>query len=282
MTNDLPRRRFIQIASGVGAVVAPFSTRAAPSPGPSAQGADPARSYLFFNSEEAAFVEAAAGRMVPDEPGSPGALQADVPWYIDRQLAGAWGNGLQLYAQGPFKKGTPSQGYQLPFTPAQIYRLGIQAISKSLAPQRFSQLSAPAQDDLLSRMDRGELVTEPVPASLFVATLWQNVQEGFFCDPAYGGNRGMVGWKLVGFPGAHAAYVDWVDQHNVPFRKAPVSMSQQSGHGSQHQRHEPQRAPTVPQTQTQTQTRGEQANRPARKDQDQQRMPVTPRKDRDR
>jgi len=42
-------------------------------------------------------------------------------------LAGAWGNGDRLYMQGPWKPGVPNQGYQLPLTPAQLYRAGIAA-----------------------------------------------------------------------------------------------------------------------------------------------------------
>jgi gluconate 2-dehydrogenase gamma chain len=34
----------------------------------------------------------------------------------------------------------------------------------------------------------------------------EHTVEGYFCDPVYGGNRGAVGWKLVGFPGAHWGY----------------------------------------------------------------------------
>ena len=47
--------------------------------------------------------------------------------YIDRALAGAWGKGDRLYMQGPWKIGVPSQGYQVPLTPAQLYRAGIEA-----------------------------------------------------------------------------------------------------------------------------------------------------------
>ena len=39
------------------------------------------------------------------------------------------------------------------------------------------------------------------PSSSFFALFRQNVLEGMLADPAYGGNRGMVGWKYVGFPG---------------------------------------------------------------------------------
>ena len=47
--------------------------------------------------------------------------------FIDRALAGGWGKGDRLYMQGPWQRGTPNQGYQLPLTPAQLYRAGIEA-----------------------------------------------------------------------------------------------------------------------------------------------------------
>ena len=40
------------------------------------------------------------------------------------------------------------------------------------------------------------------------------MQKGFFADPIYGGNRDMVAWKMIGFPGARYDYLDWVDRHN--------------------------------------------------------------------
>ena len=38
-----------------------------------------------------------------------------------------------------------------------------------------------------------------------------DVQTGFFADPIYGGNRDMVAWKMIGFPGARYNYLDWID-----------------------------------------------------------------------
>jgi gluconate 2-dehydrogenase gamma chain len=52
----------------------------------------------------------------------------------------------------------------------------------------------------------------------------QNTMEGFFADPLYGGNKGMAGWKMVGFPGARYDYRDHVDKHNVPYPRGPVSI----------------------------------------------------------
>jgi gluconate 2-dehydrogenase gamma chain len=36
----------------------------------------------------------------------------------------------------------------------------------------------------------------------------------------------MVGWKLIGFPGVAAAYLDWIEKYNVPYDRGPVSMAQ--------------------------------------------------------
>lgn len=56
----------------------------------------PPTTYIFFNPDEAAFVEAAVSRLIsPDEEWG-GALEAGVPNYIDKQLAGAWGAGERL------------------------------------------------------------------------------------------------------------------------------------------------------------------------------------------
>ena len=39
-----------------------------------------------------------------------------------------------------------------------------------------------------------------------VRVIREHTVEGYFCDPVYGGNRGAVGWRLVGFPGAQWGY----------------------------------------------------------------------------
>lgn len=62
----------------------------------------------------------------------------------------------------------------------------------------------------------------------FIGQLLQNTREGFFSDPQHGGNRGLVGWKLVGFPGARADFMDWADRgEKYPF--PPVAISGERG-----------------------------------------------------
>jgi gluconate 2-dehydrogenase gamma chain len=67
--------------------------------------------YGFFNADEGAFIEAAVARLIPADELGPGALEAEVPVFIDRQLAGAWGAGERLYRSGPWQTGKPQQGY---------------------------------------------------------------------------------------------------------------------------------------------------------------------------
>jgi hypothetical protein len=137
---DLSRRTIIK-ATGVLGVLPSNPTeahaaQAAPPPAGSQPTASiiapPATTYIFFNSEEAAFIEAAVARLIPADEEWPGALEARVPNYIDKQLAGAWGAGERLYRSGPWQADTPSQRYQLPYTPAELFRTALAAINKQL------------------------------------------------------------------------------------------------------------------------------------------------------
>jgi gluconate 2-dehydrogenase gamma chain len=180
--------------------------------------------YTYFNPAEAAFIEAAVGRLIPNDPVGPGAVEANVPFFLDRQLAGPFGRGDHYYLGGPWPKGTPEQGYQSRFSPAQLYRAAIAAIDQyvtaNLSAPSFSKLSADAQDKTLKGLESGEVKLDGgVDSKSFFAMLLQNTKEGYFSDPIYGGNKDMGAWKMIGFPGAHYNYKDWVTRHGerVPF-----------------------------------------------------------------
>src|SRR6266481_535240 len=118
------RRDFLKgaVAGSVAAANLPQSAQAQQAP---AAPATPG--YSFLNLDEAAFVEALVDHMVPADNLSPKGTDIGINIYIDRALAGGWGKGERLYMQGPWKRGTPNQGYQLPLTPAALYRAGIKA-----------------------------------------------------------------------------------------------------------------------------------------------------------
>jgi len=188
-----------------------------------------AKPYAFFRPDEAEFIEAAVERLIPADELGPGAMGAHVPDYIDLQLAGAWGAGERLYRSGPWQPGKPTQGYQLPYTPAELFRQSLRAINEELnklAPNGFGELSPADQDAYLKALESGERKLGEIPSNVFFASLLEMTIEGYFSDPVYGGNYEMAGWKLVGFPGAYADYYELVDQHGIAFTAAPVSLAQ--------------------------------------------------------
>ncbi len=208
--HDPSRRRLFRAAGATGLAVA------VPLPAP-AQAPPP--TYAFFNAREAAIIEAAVARLIPKDELGPGALEAGVPQFIDRQLAGAWGAGERLYRSGPWRQGTPSQGYQLPFTPAELFRNALRGIDPG-----FDKMPAEKQDAYLKTLEKEKRDLGGVPSDVFFEALLEATVEGFFADPVYGGNRDMAGWKLIGFPGAYANYYELVDRHNVKFTAPPMSL----------------------------------------------------------
>jgi gluconate 2-dehydrogenase gamma chain len=90
----------------------------------------------------------------------------------------------------------------------------------------FGTLPPEAQDAYLNALEKESRDLGGVPSGIFFQSLLDLTVEGFFSDPAYGGNRDMVGWKLIGFPGAYANYYELVDQHGIGFTAPPMSMAQ--------------------------------------------------------
>jgi gluconate 2-dehydrogenase gamma chain len=219
----IPSRRNFLKRAGVAA--------AAVSSAPAALAADTPQeqpNYAFLTAEEAAFVQAAVARLIPADEAGPGALEAGVPNYIDKQLGGAWGAGERLYRSGPWRQGEPTQGYQLPFTPAELFRNACRALrdeaGKGDLP--FEKRDAAAQDAYLRGLQESKRDLNGVPANVFFESLWGLTVEGFLSDPVYGGNKDMISWKMIGFPGAYATYYDLVDQHGIAFERAPMSLAQ--------------------------------------------------------
>jgi gluconate 2-dehydrogenase gamma chain len=215
---DLSRRRLFQAAGAAGI------TATLPISQAEAQQRPASAAYVFFNPAEAAFIEAAVSRLIPKDETGPGALEAGVPDYIDKQLGGAWGTGERLYRGGPWRPGAPSQGYQLPFTPAELFRNAMRAINQ--AKPGFAKLAPKEQDAYLDSLQKGKDDLGGVPSNVFFESLLEETIEGFFSDPAYGGNRNMVGWKMIGFPGAYADFYEYVDRHNVAYKAPPTSLAQ--------------------------------------------------------
>ena len=185
--------------------------------------------YLFFTANEAAIVDAFVERLIPTDEFGPGAKDAGVTTFIDRQLTGPYGGHDWLYMQGPFSQNPlPTQGLQSPLTPRQQYRQGLAALEAYCASafnRSFTQLNADEQDKLIAGLEKGEVQLPNFSSRMLFNAIHANTMEGYFADPIYGGNRDMAGWKLVGFPGARYDYRDWVSRHNEPYPLPPVSIT---------------------------------------------------------
>ena len=168
----------------------------------------------FFREAEAAIVAAACARIFPTDAAGAGASEAGVVIYIDRQLAGPYGRDKFRYTQEPFEPSGPEHGYQGKESPRDLYRAGVATLTG------FAELTAELQDEKLRTIEK----------SLFFQLLRTHTIEGMFCDPMHGGNAGMAGWQLVGFPGPRMSYREDVDQHyGETFRMKPVSLEQVTG-----------------------------------------------------
>jgi gluconate 2-dehydrogenase gamma chain len=217
------RRRFLKSVGALGAAI-PTAAAAQHAGHAPAKG----EKYMFLAPAEVAFLDAAVARLIPADELGPGAKEAGVTYFIDQQLFGGYGVMAKMYRQGPHAEGTPQQGYQSPLTPQEVYRAAITEINAGCAKQygkSFAELATAQQDEVLRALDEGKFPLEAVPARFFFNMLLDNTIEGYFSDPIYGGNRGKIGWKLVGFPGVHASYANDIERHNVPWTRPPASIA---------------------------------------------------------
>ena len=234
------RRSFIKAAVVGGAAAAATTAAAIPQNAEaqaqpaSAPGTTPsAAGYAFLNLEEAAFIEALVDHMVPADDLTPKGTDLGLNVYIDRALAGSWGKGDRLYMQGPWKRGVPSQGYQLPLTPAELFRAGIEATNahcRKTYQKTFDALGEAQRQEVLVGLSGNKIKFDSgLPAGPFWSALYQTVMEGMFSDPIYGGNRNKAGWKMLGFPGAIAVHRENIEKYrDKKFPNDPVSISDMS------------------------------------------------------
>jgi gluconate 2-dehydrogenase gamma chain len=206
---EFGRRDFLKTAVAGGAAAATTGGVVAPEQAAAAQAAPPVSpGYVFLNTEEAAFSETLVDHMVPADELTAKGTDIGLAVYIDRALASAWGKGDRLYMQGPWKLGAPSQGYQLPLTPAQLYRAGIEATNAHCTKtygKSFDRITEAQREEVLLGLSRNTITFDSgLPVRDFWNVLYATVMEGMFSDPIYGGNRDKAGWKMLGFPGAIA------------------------------------------------------------------------------
>ncbi|CAN5633543.1 hypothetical protein BH09CHL1_BH09CHL1_16020 [soil metagenome] len=205
--------------------------------------------FVCFVPNQIKLLRAACSRLIPTDDTGPGAEEAGVVYFIDREVGSLKYFRGARYTQGPFLPGEATQGDQSAMTMKDRFRVGLESMDAYAKAQYdgtgFADLATDQQDKVLTDMQTGavdafgstSIDTAPlspmatggqpgIAAASFFALLLSYTQAGFFSDPVHGGNRDMVGWKLIGFPGAHLSYSEDIENYNQPFTGDFISLGQ--------------------------------------------------------
>jgi len=195
-------------------------------------GADPYQPS-FFKASEWAFINAACDRLIPHDEHGPGAVELGVPEFLDRHMQTPYAAGDIWYMQGPFLEAAPEFGYQGKLNLREIIQVGIKQFDVHCVAQfggkTFAELTVAQQVTLLKEAEGGKLKLEHISAKLFFNNFLNEVRNGYFADPKYGGNKGMGSWKMIGYPGMRADYLDWVTVRDKPYPLGPVDLAGKRG-----------------------------------------------------
>jgi gluconate 2-dehydrogenase gamma chain len=118
-----------------------------------------------------------------------------------------------MYKDGPYvDPGHEGHGWLWALTPRQVYELGLDAVDRAAQTRYralYHRLKADDRARLTFDLASGEMEEfEEISSQTFFMFVRQNVIEGLFSDPIYGGNRDHDGWRWLGFPGDPDAYGD--------------------------------------------------------------------------
>ncbi len=128
------------------------------------------RGYEFFTPAEARTVDAIAGRIIPNDDGTPGAREAGAVYFIDRVAAHFMRDDM-----GPLLRDG-------------LATLAKDVVTKHPGARDFASLTKEQQDALLRERE----------ATPFFEAMRTGTLAGVLSSQKYGGNRNYVGWKLVG------------------------------------------------------------------------------------
>ncbi|WP_127492172.1 gluconate 2-dehydrogenase subunit 3 family protein [Paenibacillus glycanilyticus] len=250
MANDKPnqpqdesRRRFLKysgtalggvvlggvIGGLVGSNLKQTEKETAPEPGKSGtapENKDYNQALMFFNQDQFLTAEAAAERLFPKDDLGPGAKELGVAFFIDHQMASAFGTNARDYMQPPYYKAEATQGYQLVFKRRELIALGLDAMnqySNTKYQKPFVEIAPEEQDAVLTAFETDKTEIKDVPSSNFFAMFLNLTLEGAYADPLYGGNRNMAGWKMRNFPGNQMSYTDYIEKEEF-VKLEPLSL----------------------------------------------------------
>jgi len=214
MINELSRRRFLSQA-GIGISAAWISAHwpemvSAATHAHQAVQSGTAYKFEFFTPTEAAEIDALSARIIPTDE-MPGAREAGVLYFIDRALVTFASGDQQMYRDG-------------------LAQLQSVVQEKFPGVEEFSAATTEQQNEILRSVDTNQ--KEPTIGRLqkssqkFFEALRMATISGFLIDPEVGtGNRGGVGWKLIGREPEHSFQppFGYYDKDYPGWQPAPAS-----------------------------------------------------------
>lgn len=134
-----------------------------------------------LSAAESKLVDALTNQIIPADD-APGASEAGVVFYIDKQL------------DGPLKRFRPTYTRCIPL---------FQAACRNAFGREFQNLSFDEQTDFLRQIEHGP----DRELSSFFSLVIEHTMQGFYGSPEHGGNRDEASWKMlniVDVMGGHA------------------------------------------------------------------------------
>ena len=192
---------------------------------------------FFSRREDFEILSAATERIFPKNDNGPGAIELGIPYFIDKQLAGSWGNNAKEYMRGPFiqnlqvqdqdrdqdsqgpntetQSPTPTPRYQTRLNRSEVFTQGLRKLD-SVAQEKFElkfvDADANQQDEILQMFENNEVDLAGVNAETFFNLLLKVTIEGAYADPVYGGNKDMMGWRMKEYPGPRMGYLEQIEE----------------------------------------------------------------------
>src|SRR6218665_1967646 len=169
MHHPPPRRHFLRQAISVAgaALVATGANAANATNAANTPAAMPAPvGYKCFSADEAAVTETMVNVMCPADQFTPNGGDCGLGIFMDRQLSGAFGQGAGRYMSGAWREGKPELGLQLPLTPEQFYKAGVQAANHQAQKKfgkTFDQLPSADADAFLNEIAGGKIGDDDIP-----------------------------------------------------------------------------------------------------------------------
>jgi gluconate 2-dehydrogenase gamma chain len=167
------------------------------------KGMTPDKADKALTPSEARTLAAIADRIFP-KTDTPGAVEIGALNYIDIALAGDYAALAPLYHQG---------------------LRAVNRLAQAKFVKRFPGLNEEQKDAVLAEFETGS-VPGFNKAAEFFETVRYHVLEGVFCEPQYGGNKDMIGWRLVNFPGQQFGYDDAYINNRVNLEPVAVDYTE--------------------------------------------------------